>query len=239
MNHNSTICDSLIVRGWIRATVKLDEQRENSIANITASPTIPPDISSMNLWSAFISCEPRFKTAMFDLKVSAAGAILGAAQNSSTVYGEVPSHDSSWTILNQTTLSLNGAMYVWPPAWHNDTIATKVLTNSTAFLDVHSPPPDFATTSNITNQICTRTFAVQMSLLAPQLLPAAANIRPVPARRVAPERRVFMSEPLFLSFSNDPNRRFNHGDYILLAHPEAFPASHAGQHCEPDRIFRP
>ena len=95
-------------------------------------------------------------------------------------------------------------MYVWSLAWHSDTIAVerfnhlaKVLTNSTALLDVHSPPPDFTTASNITNQIYTRTFAIQMSLLAPQLLPAAADIRPVPARRVAPERRVFMSEPLF------------------------------------------
>jgi hypothetical protein len=35
-----------------------------------------------------------------------------------------------------------------------------------------------------------------MSLLALQLLPAAADIRPVPARRVAPERGVFVSEPL-------------------------------------------
>jgi hypothetical protein len=136
-------------------------------------------------------------------------------------------------------------MYVWSPAWHSDTIAVerfnhlaKVLTNSTALLDVHSPPPDFTTASNITNQIYTRTFAIQMSLLAPQLLPAAADIRPVPARRVAPDRRVFMSEPLFLSFSNGPNRRSHYGDYILLVHPEAFPASHAGQYCEPDRIFR-
>lgn len=110
---------------------------------------------------------------MFDLKVSAAGAILSATQNSSAVYGEVPSHDSSRIILNQTTLSLNGAMYVWSPAWHSDTTAVewfnhlaKALTNSTALLDVHSPPPDFTEASNITNQIYTRILAIQMSLLA-------------------------------------------------------------------------
>jgi hypothetical protein len=162
------------------------------------------DISSVNLSSTFISCQPRLKIAMFDLKVSAAGAILSATQNSSAVYGEAPSYDSSSTILNQTTLSLNSAMYVWSPAWHNDIIAVewfnhlaKVLTNSTALLNVHSPPPDFTTASNITNQIYARTFAIRMSLLAPQLLPAKADIRPVLARRVASERRVFISEPFF------------------------------------------
>jgi hypothetical protein len=62
---------------------------------------------------------------MFDLKVSAAGAILGATQNPSAVYGEVPSQDSSWTIPNQTILSLNSAMYVWSPAWHDDTIVVE------------------------------------------------------------------------------------------------------------------
>ena len=70
-----------------------------------------------------------------------------------------------------------------------------------------------------------------MSLLTPQLLPAVANSKQIPARRMTLERKVFMSEPLFYISVTILLLDLLVCHRILLPPPCAVPASHADEHC--------
>jgi hypothetical protein len=197
---DSPFCNSLIVRGWVRANTTVRQAAVGSATNSSASSSAQPDTSTMTLSKTFISCQPRLKSAVFDLRVSTSGAIMMATQNSTVSYVQMTGNSSLSATLNQTI----AAFAVVNPAWHNNTFANdwfndlaKVFTNSTALLDVNVPPPNFSVASNLTRELYSRVFAIQMSLLTPQLLPAAADTKPIPARQMTLERRVFMSEPLF------------------------------------------
>lgn len=198
---DSSFCNNLIVRGWVRANTTVVQPGVSSPTTASTSASALPDTSSMVLSKTFISCQPRLKSALFDLMVSSSGAIKAATQNATVSYGQIPANSSLWTSLNQTM----AAFGITGPAWHNDTFATdwfndlaKIFTNSTALLDVNAPPPNVSVASNLTSNLYSQIFAIQMSLLTPQLLPAAAAAsKQIPARRMTLERKVFMSEPLF------------------------------------------
>jgi hypothetical protein len=197
---DSSFCNSLIVMGWVRANTTVAQPRASSPTTASTSVSALPDTSSMALSKTFISCQPRLKSALFDLMVSSSGAIKAATQNATALYGQIPANSSLWTSLNQTMAAFGDVT----PAWHNDTFATdwfndlaKTFTNSTALLDVTVPPPNASVASNLASNLYSRIFAIQMALLTPQLLPATADSKQIPARRMTAERKVFMSEPLF------------------------------------------
>jgi hypothetical protein len=132
---DSSFCNNLIVRGWVRANTTVVQPRVTSPMTASTSASALPDTSSMALSKTFISCQPRLKSALFDLMVSSSGAIKAATQNATVLYGQIPPNSSLWTSLNQTM----AAFSIVRPAWHNDTFATdwfndlaKTFTNSTA-----------------------------------------------------------------------------------------------------------
>ncbi len=192
----SNFCSNLIFKAWVRASLRMkpDGSQQNS-SSMTLS-----DVTIDDVQSTFIACQPRLKSAKFNLTVSSAGTILSATQTQNPIYDD-PATNLSYILRETTDLISGGMQFI---TWHNTTTANdfpsqmiSALTKSTSFLDPTLPPPDFATASTVLNDLFGRIFAIQMSLRSRLLLPAPPDAAPIPAQLQVFETRIFMSEIMF------------------------------------------
>ena len=184
-NVNSAGCSQNLVQGWIGAQQ-------------TSGPT--PSGSGNALTSTFISCRPQVRSALYETTLTPTGRVLSASQLSTTVNHPLSSLDVNFEAAINFT---KNALTLSYSAWHNDTLALdwnnyliQALTGSSAFLDPTLPPPSHEKAMNLTSEIYSRVFAIQLHLLRNQLVPAN-NPAPLQALFYTPTRRMFMSEPLF------------------------------------------
>ena len=177
-------CSGLLVKGWIRANTTLGSN--NTVQDTTATST-------------FISCKPVLRSALFSISVLPSGHILHSSQLSNFTYN--PPDANLSLAMTAITTSLGGTT---SPTWHNHTVAVdwtsdmiKKLTGTALFQDPAAAVPTFQTASSTLGDLYSRLFAIQMSLLSPQLLPLPTP-QNHPATLTTPQRRIFLSQPLYL-----------------------------------------
>ena len=190
-------CTSLILKGWLRAVLPTDT---NSSSISRSIPALAEIDATVVLSKVFMTCRPRVRLASFNVTISPSGSIHSAVQESDAIY-DIPTNVDLSFALNLTRDVVGGIPDL---IWHNDTFATdwtnyllKALINSTTLLDATLPVPDFQTISNLTSNIFSRLFAIQMSLQTSLLMTADPYTPPQAVNRLSLERRVFISEKFF------------------------------------------
>jgi Protein of unknown function (DUF3433) len=189
-------CRTIIFKAWVRANLSMETpNRQQNSSSRTLSPVTVDDVEN-----TFVTCQPRLKSAKFNLTVSQTGTVINAAQIGDPIYDD-PATNLTY-LLQETTDLLSGRDL--HTTWHNSTVASdfpqqlmSALMNSTSFLNAALPPPDFAVASTVLSDLFTRLFAIQMSLRSALLLPAPPDAPPVHALLQVFETRIFMSEAMF------------------------------------------
>lgn len=186
-------CPRMLIAGWVRSSMLLSNEYSDTLYGPTRN------VTSSTLNSTFMMCKPRFQTANFSVMTDQSGHILNYTRLG-PLSEEVDENLAS-AVWNATTF------LVGQPSdylrWHNDTTASdwfnfflKKLSGSTSIIDPLAPPPDFATTADLVNQVYRRLFAVTLQDNR-EYLQSAPQGSFIIATEVGTEQRVFLSETMF------------------------------------------
>ncbi|KAL1970743.1 hypothetical protein VTN77DRAFT_2577 [Rasamsonia byssochlamydoides] len=186
-------CPRMFIAGWVRSSITLGDKYSNTLYGPTRN------ITSSTLNSTFMMCKPRFQTANFSVITDQSGHILNYTQIGPL--SEEVDEDLASAVWNATTFLVGQ-----PPdyfRWHNDTTASdwfnlflKKLSGLTSIIDPLAPPPDFATTADLVNQVYQRLFAVVLQDNQEYLMPAPPKSFII-ANEITTQQRVFLSETMF------------------------------------------
>ena len=202
-----TFCNSLLVKAWLRANL-------TRTSRVIASPTPGSHATDVVILSeTVIACQPRLRSTLFNVTFTPSGLVQSTIQLTDPLYSSTALTNLS-IMLSTTTTALSSTQQL---TWHDDLVATdwsnyliKILTSSADFLDPQFPAPDARFLAiPYTQEIFSRLFVVQFSLLTPQLRSADSSLRssaaaahdppldPIHARRTTQQPRILISEPAF------------------------------------------
>lgn len=186
-------CPRMFIAGWVRSSITLGDKYSDTIYGPTRN------ITSSTLNSTFMMCKPRFQTANFSVVTDQSGHILNYTRIGPL--SEEVDEDLASAVWNATTFLVGQ-----PPdyfRWHNDTTVTdwfnlflKKLSHSTSTIDPLAPPPDFATTADLVNQVYQRLFAVILQDNQESLVGAPPGSSII-AKEIGTQQKVFISETMF------------------------------------------
>lgn len=186
-------CPRMFIAGWVRSSITLGDKYSDTIYGPTRN------ITSSTLNSTFMMCKPRFQTANFSVVTDQSGHILNYTRIGPL--SEEVDEDLASAVWNATTFLVGQ-----PPdyfRWHNDTTASdwfnlflKKLSRSTSIIDPLAPPPDFATTADLVNQVYQRLFAVVLQDNQEYLVGAPPGSFII-AKEIGTQQRIFISEAMF------------------------------------------
>lgn len=187
---NSEFCADSVVGGWIRAN--LTEHSGKPLRNENKN------VSINSMEKMFLSCQPRLKSAQFEVRVDTTGRII------------------DWTQIGSFDDSLRGdvsyiaslaSYYIRPstPTWHNDSLASdwtnyliKLKTKSNDILDPTSPVPEFNSTAEVFSELYSQLFAILFSLKSDNLTSADRGVPGIAGYQKTQQPRLFFSESMFI-----------------------------------------
>ena len=188
-------CMSSVVLGWIRS-------------DLGSCDVVPRTLSQQN--STFAHCQPKLTIGDATIRVDQEGRLQQKAR-------DLTFKDVSVSSINTSTLYSNDPVnlisqsnkYLFPdgsPGWHNDSFAVDAVnyfmrrvSNSTKFLDPKQKVPTFEEIEAPLQQTYSYLFAIWLGVNKHKLLVPTANDQSTRLQgwRVQPERRLFLSTPMF------------------------------------------
>ncbi|KAI4749438.1 hypothetical protein E4T50_00275 [Aureobasidium sp. EXF-12298] len=160
---------------------------------------------------SWIGCKPELNIELRDVTVNSQGLV-----QSSTPAGDAPdSHEQLFepdarSIIDAVHLLLGTTNtpkrpYTNAVTWHNDSYPSDFFNylmvqtlNNSAILDPLKPPPSFETTAPVFGELYTRMFAITLGTQISDVLQRTAKKAVDAGFVLAQERRIFVSEPMFL-----------------------------------------
>lgn len=194
---SDSYCNNLLLAGWVHAPAQNPEDFRQSAPR-------REDVRSQNYSSSFMTCQPQFRTAMFDIRVDRSGRVLSANQSSEfeTDFSQIAPPESIQSVLQQSTEHASPTNSK-STVWHNNTMAfdwmnslLKAHLNSSELLNPSAPAPNITTLIPVMKDMFQRLFPVvllgNLDLFSTAPVPIQA-----PATIIAHETRIFMSPIMF------------------------------------------
>lgn len=189
-------CSSIIIAGWARLGPP------NSVA--TQARTSTDGTNGRALETAFMRCQSRLRTAVFNVTVDSTERIVASKRESEfdTDLSSYGTEDAITSLIGQTTYLMDpGSEFA--NRWHNDTIAIdwfnsllKIKLNSSYLVDPAMPVPDISTTIPHFTDIYQRLAAVIFSFDTKLFEKSPAN-NSIPVIIHTKETRIFMTPTMF------------------------------------------
>jgi len=189
-------CDSLMVAGWVRLGP--------AVLNVGNTSTSTNGTSGRSLDTAFMTCSPSFKTAMFNITVGTKGRIISSQRTSDFDTNHEPygSKEAIASLLSQIT----GMVTPYTPQrfkWHNDSFTTdwpnsylKIKLNTSDLVDPNAPLPDIPTLIPQISALYKQLFGIILALNSGIFAEATADAA-TPGFIIITETRIFMSPVMF------------------------------------------